>query len=72
MPRKVRQLKADLLREGFEWRPGKGSHTVWTHPLLPGESVSISGNDGRDAQPYQERKVRVILEKLHRVREAQS
>lgn len=72
MPRKVRQLKADLLREGFTWRPAKGSHTVWTHPLLPGESVSLSGNDGNDAQPYQEQKVRAILEKLRRVREERS
>jgi predicted RNA binding protein YcfA (HicA-like mRNA interferase family) len=72
MPRKIRQLKAELLREGFEWRPAKGSHTYWTHPLLPGKSVTLAGNDGADAKPYQERDVREILEKLRLVREGRS
>lgn len=64
MPRKVRQLKGDLGRAGFSWRPGKGSHTVWGHPLLPGLEVTISGNDGDDAKRYQEREVREALEAL--------
>ena len=68
MPRKVRQLKADLGKAGFTWRSAKGSHTVWTHPLIPGERVAISGNDGDDAERYQERDVRKALAKL---REAQ-
>ena len=50
MPRKIRQLKADLLKAGFTWRPGKGRHTKWEHPLLPGEILVLSGNDGDDAQ----------------------
>ena len=72
MPPKIPQLQANLLREGFEWRPAKGSHTFWTHPQLPGDSVTLSGNDGADAKPYQEREVREILEKLRRVREGRS
>jgi predicted RNA binding protein YcfA (HicA-like mRNA interferase family) len=68
MPRKIRQLKADLRKAGFSWRPGKGSHTVWEHLLLPGDKVTLSGNDGDDAQSYQERDVRTILANL---REAQ-
>ena len=64
MPRKIRQLKADLRKAGFTWRPGKGSHTIWEHPLLPNEELSLSGNDGDDAQRYQEREVRIMLEKL--------
>jgi predicted RNA binding protein YcfA (HicA-like mRNA interferase family) len=64
MPRKIRQLKADLRKAGFTWRPGKGSHTVWTHPLLPGDAVTVSGSDGDDAQPYQERDIREALTRL--------
>ncbi len=56
MPRKVRQLKADLSKAGFSWRPGKGSHTVWGHPLIPTIEVTISGNDGDDAKRYQDKK----------------
>jgi hypothetical protein len=69
MPQKVRQLRAELRREGCDWRPAKGSHTFWEHPLLPGVAVTISGKDGDDAKPYQERAVREFLEKLRRVRE---
>ena len=62
MPRKVRQLKADLKKAGFVELPerGKGSHTVWEHPLMP-KPVVISGHDGDDAQPYQERDVREAI-----------
>lgn len=63
VPRKVRELKADLRRAGFAERPGKGSHTVWQHPLVPGRLV-MSGNDGDDAKRYQERDVREALDKL--------
>jgi predicted RNA binding protein YcfA (HicA-like mRNA interferase family) len=71
MPRKVRQLKADLRKAGFVWRPGKGSHTVWTHLLLPADSVTLSGNDGDDAQPFQEKDVRRILNELQEARRRQ-
>lgn len=57
MPQKIRELKARLLKAGFTVRPGKGSHTVWTHPRLA-RPITISGNDGDDAQRYQEREVR--------------
>lgn len=67
MPRKVRELKADLSRAGFTRRPGKGSHTVWRHPLLPAEQVTLAGNDGDDAQRYQEQDVRDILTKLRAI-----
>lgn len=56
MPRKVRQLKADLGKAGYRLMPrrGKGIHTVWEHPMFPGKSVTVSGQDGADARPYQE------------------
>jgi len=64
MPRKVRQLKADLRRAGFVSAPkrGKGSHSVWLHPLAPQNEVTLAGHDGDDAQPYQEREVRRALD----------
>ena len=66
MPPKIRQLKAALNKAGFFWRPGKGSHTVWTHPILPDLEVTISGHDGHDAKPYQEKDVRDALRDLER------
>ncbi len=67
MPRKLRELQADLRRADFAEAPGRGSHTGWRHPLLA-EKLTLSGGDDDDAQPYQERQVRRILTRL---REAQ-
>jgi predicted RNA binding protein YcfA (HicA-like mRNA interferase family) len=57
MPRKIRELEADLAKAGFTRHSGKGSHRHWTHPKvkLP---ITISGQPGDDAQPYQETEVR--------------
>jgi predicted RNA binding protein YcfA (HicA-like mRNA interferase family) len=65
MPRKIRQLKQDLRRAGYVQVPkrGKGSHTYWVHPRVPGYSVTLSGQDGHDARPYQEDAVAEALEK---------
>jgi predicted RNA binding protein YcfA (HicA-like mRNA interferase family) len=52
MPQKIRQLKAALSKAGFYVRSGKGSHTVWQHPALPGTTVTLAGKDGKDAQGY--------------------
>lgn len=60
MPPKIRELKAALRRAGFGERAGKGSHTVWSHPLLP-ERFTLSGGDGDDAKRYQERDVQEAL-----------
>lgn len=59
MPRKVRQLIADLERAGFVNRGGKGSHRNFTHPK--GVRVTLSGAPGDDALHYQERDVRRAL-----------
>jgi hypothetical protein len=63
VPQKIRQLKAQLLKAGFTYRPGKGSHTVWSHPQLS-YSLILSGKDGADADRYQERDVRNALKDL--------
>ena len=63
MPPKVRELKSILLKEGFTYRQGKGSHTVWEHINMNG-NIILSGNDGNDAKPYQERAVRKALRRI--------
>jgi predicted RNA binding protein YcfA (HicA-like mRNA interferase family) len=55
MPRKVRQLIAELEKAGFINRGGKGSHRNFTHPK--GVRVTLSGGSGDDAKHYQERDV---------------
>jgi len=60
MPRKVRQLIADLETAGFLNRGGKGSHRNFTHPKRV--RVTLSGGSSDDAKPYQERDVRRALE----------
>ncbi len=72
MPRKIRELRAEAQREGFRLQPkrGKGSHSIWKHPLGP--QVNIPGQDGADAKPYMERELRgAISEAQRRVREQQ-
>jgi len=60
MPRKLRQLIADLEKAGFVNRGGKGSHRNYIHPK--GLRVLISGGPGDDARHYQERDVRRALD----------
>jgi predicted RNA binding protein YcfA (HicA-like mRNA interferase family) len=60
MPRKIRQLVRDLERAGFVNRGGKGSHRNFEHAR--GIRVTISGNAGDDAKPYQERQVEEAIE----------
>lgn len=56
MPRKLRELMADLERAGFVNRGGKGSHRNYLHPR--GLRVTLSGQAGADARHYQEQEVR--------------
>jgi predicted RNA binding protein YcfA (HicA-like mRNA interferase family) len=65
MPKKIRELKAMLSKAGFRWRPGKGSHTIWEHPLAE-KSVTLSGQDGSDARRYHEVQVNEQLEIVRR------
>ena len=63
MPKKIRELKAMLRKAGFLKRAGKGSHTVWKNPHVSG-TIVLSGNDGSDARPYQERQVIDAIRKV--------
>ena len=55
---KMRNLKALLRRRGYISRPGKGSHSIWTHPTRPASRLVLHGTDGEDAKPYQIRRAR--------------
>ena len=56
MPRKIRELIADLEAAGFADHGGKGSHRNFVHPKVA-KPVTISGKAGDDAKKYQERAV---------------
>ena len=62
MPRKVRQLMANLEHAGYVNRGGKGSHWNFAHPQ--GIRLTLCGHPGDDAKPYQERDVRRALAAL--------
>lgn len=69
MPRKIRQLKSSLQKAGAYQVSQEGSHTKWKHPLLPSITVILSGGDGDDAKPYQEKNVKNMLENIKGVQE---
>lgn len=56
MPRKLRELMAELEKAGFVNRGGKGSHRNYIHPR--GARVTLSRQAGADALHYQEKEVR--------------
>jgi predicted RNA binding protein YcfA (HicA-like mRNA interferase family) len=64
MPRKIRQLIADLEQAGFQPVPGgKGSHLKFRHPRFAG-AVILSGKAGDDAQHYQVKQVRHAIHEV--------
>ena len=69
MPRKVRQLIADLEKVGFVNRGGKGSHRNFLHSKCP-YVVRLSGTTGADALPYQEKDVLRALKEIAHVGES--
>ncbi|MBW4551151.1 MAG: type II toxin-antitoxin system HicA family toxin [Aphanocapsa sp. GSE-SYN-MK-11-07L] len=72
MPRKIRELKAQITREGFVYLPkrGKGSHECWQHSLLK-KTLTISGKDGDDVPRYLEKQLAQLLAELDNLREDQ-
>jgi predicted RNA binding protein YcfA (HicA-like mRNA interferase family) len=64
MPPKIRQLKASLRKAGAYQVSQEGSHTKWKHPLIPTSMLILSGHDGDDAKPYQEKGVQNLLQQI--------
>jgi predicted RNA binding protein YcfA (HicA-like mRNA interferase family) len=61
VPRKLRELIADLKRAGFVQEPARGSHRKFRHPK--GVTAVLSGHsEGADALPYQEHQVHQVIE----------
>ena len=63
MPPKIRDLIAQLERNGFSNRGGKGSHRNYFHPDCS-KIVIISGKTGNDAQHYQIKQVKEALNEV--------
>lgn len=61
MPKKIRELVAELESAGFVNRGGKGSHRNFVHPSLS-KPITVSGKLGSDAKKYQERSVKRAIE----------
>ncbi|MFT5906453.1 MAG: putative RNA binding protein YcfA (HicA-like mRNA interferase family) [Cryomorphaceae bacterium] len=58
MPRKIKALIKDLKGAGFsQVSGGKGSHRKFVHGTVEGFAL-ISGKEGDDAKPYQEKHVK--------------
>ena len=61
MPRKIRELIAELESAGFLNRGGKGSHRNFRH-LATNTKITISGKIGEDAKMYQEKDLHRAIE----------
>lgn len=68
MPRKKRELRKDLLKAGFKEFPGKGSHRVFRLGSL---SWVLSGQLGDDADHYQEKAVKNLMEQAKKQRKGE-
>jgi predicted RNA binding protein YcfA (HicA-like mRNA interferase family) len=68
MPQKIRELKALLLKVGFSYTPGKGSHSKWIHPLLD-RPIIIARKDGDDAPRYLEQQVKAALQNIENLQD---
>ncbi len=63
MPPKIRELIAELERNGFTNRGRKGSHRNYYHPKCS-KIVTISGKAGNDAEKYQMKEVKAALNEV--------
>ncbi len=63
MPPKIRELIAQLEKNGFVNRGGKGSHRNFKHPKRD-RPVTISGKTGDDADRYQVKDVKDAIKEI--------
>lgn len=63
MPRKIRDLIADLKKNGFVYAAGrgKGSHRIFTH-VATNTHAQLCGHDGDDADKYLEKHVKIKIQ----------
>lgn len=64
MPPKIRELIKRLKESKFIDRGGKGSHRNFLHPS--GVKITVSGNLGDDAKPYQEKEVVKVIKEVQK------
>lgn len=61
MPKKIRELLRDLSKAGWTLeKGGKGSHRKFAHRMVA-RKVTVSGQEGADAKPYQEKDIRMAV-----------
>jgi len=66
MPRKIRELVADLERVGWKLVDGgKGSHRKFAH-ARSNRKVILSGQPGADALHYQEKQVKQAVREVQK------
>ena len=65
MPRKIRELIADLEAAGFTNRGGKGNHRNFVHAKVV-RVVTVSGGLGDDTRHYQEKAIKAAIEESRR------
>lgn len=70
MPRKIREFKTQITREGFVYlsKRGKGSHERWQHPLIK-KTLTISGKNGDDVPLYLEKQLAKLLIEIEKLNE---
>ena len=64
MPTKIRELIRTLKENEFVDRGGKGSRRNFLHPS--GAKITVSGNLGDDAKPYQEKEVEKVVKEVQK------
>jgi predicted RNA binding protein YcfA (HicA-like mRNA interferase family) len=62
LPRKIRELEAELRRAGFICAAARGSHRKWVH--ASGRMLVMSGSGGDDAKRYQEAQVAEAIDDI--------
>jgi predicted RNA binding protein YcfA (HicA-like mRNA interferase family) len=66
MPRKLRDLVADLEHAGWQLvEGGKGSHRKFAHPRSF-RKVILSGQSGADAHHYQEKQIKQAIREVQK------
>jgi multidrug efflux pump subunit AcrA (membrane-fusion protein) len=64
MPKKIRELKSLLLKAGLLTVLERVVILSGAIPLLPGEPITVAGQDGDDAKLYLEKEINQKIKKL--------